>query len=644
MSGPAVPTGTAHSAHRPLHLERTELTGGLWRRWRDVNRAVSLPLARQWLERAGNLDNLRIAAGETDGRYRGPVYMDSDVYKVLESAAWELQHEGDADLADFLDRTADLLERAQQDDGYLNSHYQVAEPGGRYTRLVDSHELYCAGHLMQAAVAAHRATSDTRLLGVARRLAGHLAEVFLDGAGPGLDGHPEVETALVELYRVTGEERHLALASALVERRGRGLVGRHKHGARHRQDHLPVREAPALTGHAVRALYLEAGVVDVATETGDASLLAASARRWEDMVATRTSLTGGLGSRQVGEVFGERYELPPDLSYNETCASAASIQWSWRLLLATGRARYADLIERTLLNAFAAARSDDGRTYYKGNPLQRRPDHAEAVGDPRCRDEWFFSACCPPAVTRLVGSLEHYAATVSEHAGVPTLHLQQYTSVTLACPFADGRLGLRVRTDYPWRGTVEVTVTEAPSGPWALALRIPPWSTRTRLDTPDEKGAAVTADEHGYAVLLRSWQPGDTVVLHLDLTPRLTLPHPRIDAVRGCAAVERGPLVYCFEQTDQQDGVAVDDLALSPDTVFEEVAHDDLAGVGPTVALRTRAAAVTGRHQDGLPYRTLGGTDAVDAERPVTATAVPYFQWDNRGDGAMRVWMPLLAG
>ncbi|WP_432183330.1 glycoside hydrolase family 127 protein [Streptomyces tendae] len=644
MSGPAVPTRTARTEHRPLHLEHTELTGGLWRRWQDVNRTVSLPLARRWLEKAGNLANLRIAAGEADGRYRGPVYMDSDVYKVLESAAWELQHRGDPGLTDFVDRTAGLLERAQQEDGYLNSHYQVASPGGRYTKLVDSHELYCAGHLFQAAVAAHRSTSDTRLLTVARRLADHLAEVFLDSAGPGLDGHPEVETALVELYRVTGEERCLALACALVERRGRGLVGPHKHGARHRQDHLPVREAPALTGHAVRALYLEAGIVDVAVETGDASLLAASAHRWQDMVAFRTSLTGGLGSRQVGEVFGERYELPPDLSYNETCASAASIQWSWRLLLATGQARYADLIERTLYNAFAAARSADGRTYYKGNPLQRRPDHAEAVGDPRCRDEWFFSACCPPAVTRLVGSLEHYAATTSEHAGVPTLHLHQYTSITLACPFADGRLGLRVETDYPWQGRVEITVTEAPAGPWALALRVPPWSTRTRMDTPEEKGLAVTADEQGYAVLRRSWRPGDTVVLHLDLTPRLTLPHPRIDAVRGCAAVERGPLVYCFEQTDQQDGVPVDELALFRDAEFEEVTHSDLDGVGPTVALRTRAAAVTGGHEAGLPYRTADGPHAADTDAPVIATAVPYFQWDNRGDGAMRVWMPLLGG
>ncbi|WP_326794176.1 glycoside hydrolase family 127 protein [Streptomyces sp. NBC_01808] len=644
MEGPAVPSPGARTAHRPLRLEHAELTGGPLRQWQDVNRRVSLPLAVGWLEKAGNLRNLRIAAGEADGEFRGPVYMDSDVHKVLESAAWHLREVPDEALADFAGRTALLLERAQQDDGYLDSHYQVAAPGRRYAQLVDSHELYCAGHLIQAAVAARRSSGDTKLLAVARRFADHLADVFLPGPGPGLDGHPEVETALVELYRVTGEERYLELSAAFVERRGHGLVGRHKHGTMHRQDHLPVRTAPTLTGHAVRGLYLEAGVVDVAVETGDEELLAASVARWEDMTAAKTSLTGGLGSRQVGEVFGERYELPPDLSYNETCASAASIQWSWRLLLATGEARYADLIERTLYNAFSAARSTDGRTYYKGNPLTRRPDHAEAVGDPRCRDEWFFSACCPPAVTRLVASLEHYAATVSEHAGVPTFHLHQYAPMELACPFAGGRLGLRVETDYPWHGRVAITITEAPAGPFALALRIPPWSARTTLETPDGARLDAAPDEHGYAVVSRDWRAGEQLVLHLDLTPRLTVPHPRIDALRGSAAVERGPLVYCFEQADQEEGAEVDDLALPLGVAFEEVEHADLAGVGRTVLLRAAGLALGGAHEAGLPYRTHGGPYAEDSRCRTSVTAVPYFQWDNRGDGAMRVWVPFVSG
>ncbi|WP_063784111.1 glycoside hydrolase family 127 protein [Streptomyces sp. SBT349] len=645
MDGPALPSPTALTTHRPPRPSHLRLTGGPWLRWQRVNREVSLPLALEWLEKAGNLRNLRIAAGEAEGEYRGPVYMDSDVHKILESAAWELGHGPDAALSDFLARTAGLLERAQEEGGYLDSHYQVAQPDGRWTRLVDSHETYCAGHLMQAAVAAHRAGADPdgRLLAVARRFADLLADTFLPGPGPGLDGHPEAETALVELYRVTGERRYLELASAFVDRRGHGLVGRHKHGSAHRQDHLPVREAPTLTGHAVRGLYLEAGVVDVAAETGDAALLAASAARWADMAATRTALTGGLGSRQVGEVFGERYELPPDLAYNETCASAASVQWSWRLLLATGEARYADLIERTLYNAFGAARSADGRRYYKGNPLQRRADHAEAVGDPRCRDEWFFSACCPPAVTRLVGSLEHYAVTVSQDAGQPALHLHQFAPLELSCPLAGGGLGLRVETGYPWEGGVAVTVTQAPPEPWALALRIPPWSARTSLEVNGER-RPVERDERGYAVLRRLWRPGDTVTLHLDVAPRLTVPHPRVDAVRGCVAVERGPLVYCFEQVDQEAGTEVDDLALPPGVTFTEHAREDLDGAGRTVVLRAEAVAVTGEHEAGLPYRRHGGPHAADLRRPTAVTAVPYFQWDNRGDGAMRIWVPLLSG
>ncbi|MCG5217925.1 beta-L-arabinofuranosidase domain-containing protein [Streptosporangium soli] len=636
MHGPVVPSPDAHVAHRPPDDPHIRLTGGLWQTWQHVNRATSVPLALGWLEKSGALANFRIAAGEEEGAHRGPVYADSDVHKMLETAAWELQYGPDDTLTAFLSDTASLLERAQQDDGYLDSHYQVAEPGRRYTRLVDSHEHYCAGHLFQAAVAACRTTGGERLLGVARRLADHLCAEFLADAGPGLDGHPEVETALVELFRATGEERYLTLAARMVERRGHGLVGRHKHGARHRLDHLPVREAPAVTGHVVRALYLEAGAVDLAAETGDTALLEASAARWEDMAATRTSLTGGLGSRHVGEVFGERYELPPDLSYNETCASAASIQWSWRLLLATGEGRYADLVERTLYNAFAAARSVDGRTYYKGNPLQRRPDHAEAVGDPRCRDEWFWSACCPPSVTRLVASLPHYASTTAGD----TVFLHQYAPMELSCAHAGGTVGLRIDTDYPWDGVVTVTVDRTPPGEWALGLRVPPWSTRTWLTEPGGARREVVPDAQGRVLVRRSWRAGEQVVLELDMTPRLTVPHPRIDAVRGSAAVERGPLVYCFEQADQPAGTEVDELALPAGAELRVRDHADLPGLGRTVTIEADGLAVTGAHEAGLPYRALG---AVDERRPAVVTAVPYFQWDNRGDGAMRVWVPLVS-
>ncbi|MEU8567838.1 beta-L-arabinofuranosidase domain-containing protein [Streptomyces pathocidini] len=633
MSGPAIPTPGSPAAHRPAAFDRVELTGGPWQSWQRVTRESSLPLAFSWLEKAGNLDNLRLAAGErVDAECRGPAAMDSDLAKVLETAAYELQHGPDEAISEFIDRATTLLEAAQEDDGYLHSHSQVAKAGERWTRLVDSHEMYCAGHLLQAAVAAQRSFGDERLLAVARRFADCLVAEFLDQEDPPLDGHPEVETALVELYRATGEGRYLALARKFVDERGRGLVGTHKWGARSRIDHLPVREAPTLTGHAVRALYLEAGVVDLYLETGEESLLRASAARWEDMVATRTALTGGLGSRQVAEVFGEAYELPPDLAYNETCAQAASIQWSWRLLLATGDARYADLIERTLYNGFAAARSADGKRYYKGNPLQRRADHAEHVGDPRYRDEWFYSACCPPAFTRIVASLEHYMATTDSD----TLYVQQYAPAAVSLPLAGATVGLRIETDYPWQGAVAVTVAEAPGGEWGLALRIPPWSAADFRVEVGGSPCEMARDERGYAVVRRAWRPGDTVMLHLDMAPRLTVPHPRIDALRGCAAIERGPLVYCFEQVDQ--GVDVDELALLPDTGMRVAHHGDIPGIGRTATISVDAATAATSHETGLPYATHPA--AVRTTSRTTATAIPYYQWDNRGDGAMRVWLP----
>ena len=361
QAGPATPTAAARTAHRPLTGPGAALTAGLLHDWQRRNREASLPLALHQLEVAGNLDNLRAAAvagpagqrpigagvaGEGAG-YHGPVFMDSDVYKTLEAIGWEQAREPDSEtgqtMTGFADSTIALLEQAQQGDGYLDSYIQVSgEP--RYGRLASSHEMYCAGHLIQAAVAMRRQAGPgteklaERLLAVAQRVADHLVTTFA-GQQKGLDGHPEIETALAELYRETGHRPYLDLASQFVEQRGHGLAGDSGRGHRYLQDQVPVREAVTEEGHAVRALYLEAGVTDVASETGDADLLAVSVRRWEDMVTAKTYLTGGNGSRHSDEAFGDRFELPPDRAYNETCAAIASFQWSWRLLLATGEAR-----------------------------------------------------------------------------------------------------------------------------------------------------------------------------------------------------------------------------------------------------------------------------------------------------------------
>jgi DUF1680 family protein len=380
----------------------------------------------------------------------------------------------------------------------------------------------------------------------------------------------------------------------------------------------------------VRALYLEAGVTDVATETNDAKLLDTSRQRWDDMVTTKTALTGGNGSRHEGESFGDRFELPPDRAYNETCAAIASFQWSWRLLLAAGDAKYADHMERVLYNGFAGAISSDGMRFFYVNPLQRRVDHYEK-DDPGRRREWFKCACCPPNIMRLLASLHHYLATSRDD----TLTIHQYA--TAAVTGAD--LGVLVETNYPWDGLITLRVTSAPDEVRELALRVPAWSAAPALtvNKPDQSPQRVPVPPDRYLRLRRGWRAGDEVRLRLDMTPRLTYPDSRVDAVRGCVAIERGPLVYCVEQTDQ--AARLDELAVLPGAPLAERAVT-LPGIGSTIQV-----TAPGRHVPAGPAAALATSAAAPAppgedDRAVTLTAIPYFQWDNRGPGAMRVWIP----
>ncbi len=590
--GPAYPTATASVAHRPLDGPGVRLTAGLLARWQQRNRDASLPLALRKLEVAGNLDNLRLAITGVGGPYRGPVFMDSDIYKTLEAVSWELGREPGPALAEFAAETTALLGKAQQPDGYLNSYKQVTgDP--HFTKLESSHELYCAGHLIQAAVAADRCFDNEALLEVGRRFADHLVGQFAGREG-GLDGHPIVETALVELYRQTGTRAYLDLASQFVDQRGHGLIGDSGFGIRYLQDHQPVRKTVAEVGHAVRALYLEIGVVDVAVETGDAELLAASIARWDHMTATKTALTGGNGSRHSGEAFGDAYELPPDRAYNETCAAIASFHWSWRLLLATGAAKYAELMERVLYNGFGGAIAADGQRFFYVNPLQRRSDHFED-DDPGRRREWFSCACCPPNIMRLIASLAHYVATVAGD----TLYLHQFAGSQVTADLPAGHLVLDVSTDYPWSGSVELAVAQCPAGECGIAVRVPSWSQEVAVSL-NNQAISPSADGQGYLVVTRQWRPGDTLTVNLDTRPRLTYPRRRIDALRGTVAIERGPLVYCFEQVDQPGEVDLEDLAIGIGALSERA--ETVPAIGPTVVIEADAVRLPPAASSGLPY------------------------------------------
>lgn len=646
--GPATPGPirlgpTNHAALRPA--ESAQISAGFWQRTRQVNARVSIPQGPALLESSGNLHNLRLAAGTATGDYRGDLpFLDSDVTKWLEAASWQMADPDGGDPSTFpqgLDVAAmiRLLAEAQRDDGYVQSWYQVVKPGRRFMELDWGHELYCAGHLIQAAIAHHRATGGDELLFIARRFADHIDDTFgVDKTIDGVCGHPEIETALVELYRETGERRYLDLAGYFIDRRGHGLLG--KDGDRrqpldYHQDHIPVREAQNVAGHAVRQLYLLAGATDVATETGEVALRSAMERLWESMTATKTFLTGGVGSRHEWEDFGDPYELPPDRTYCETCAAIASIQWSWRLALLTGRARYSDLVERTLFNGFLAGVSLDGLRWLYVNPLQVRDGYTGHAGDQGARRTlWFRCACCPPNVMRLLASLPHYLASTDGDG----LQLHQYATGS----YGGSEMAVRVLTDYPWNGRIQITVDSPADQEWTLALRIPQWCSRYQVEVdgqPIEQGA-----DQGWLRIHRRWHAGDTVTLTLAMEPRLVSADPRVDAIRGCVAIERGPLVHCLEQVDQGGAPSLDDVVLDTEAELTcEHRPDLLEGVTTVRAtgwFRPRPEAEHG----WWPYRAVGGREGAAAPPArgagIELTAIPYYSWANRSDGGMRVWLP----
>ncbi|HET9142027.1 glycoside hydrolase family 127 protein [Actinophytocola sp.] len=635
IAGPVWPLATARLAVRPLGLDQVGLTTGFWARWQRQNRDATVPHALGWLERDGSVDNLRrVAAGES-GPHQGMWFSDSDVHKVLEALSWDLGREPSADLSAAVAELTGVLRGAQGADGYLNSYVQAGHEV-RWDNLAMSHELYCIGHLIQAGVAHRRGTGRDDLLTVARRAADCVVAEFGGQRRKDTDGHPVIEMALVELYRETGVPAYLDLARQLIDVRGRRVLDPKGHfDSVYYQDATPVREQTTVVGHAVRALYLLSGVVDVYTETGEAALLDSAVRQWESLVATKTYLNGAVGSRFDGESFGDEYELPPDLVYGETCATIAGMMLSWRLLLATGQSRFADHFERALFNLFAGSTSIRRTAFFYNNPAQRRvarpaaptgtrPRRADAPGT---RPEWFECACCPPNIMRTIASLGGYVATESD-AGV---QVQQYIPATIRT--ACGALDLA--TGYPLDGAVALTVAETVARPWTLALRVPDWCARAGATV---NGTPAGTQAEGYLEIGRQWSAGDRVVLTLPMPARLTVPHPAVDAVRGSVAVERGPLVYCFESPDQPDDVDLNHVELIVTEPLTEEHRPDLLGDG-TVVVCAQGVVRDDSAWGATGWATLGA-EPVTAGHRVELTAIPYHLWANRGPSVMRIFIP----
>jgi DUF1680 family protein len=606
------------------------LEGGFWADLQQLNHEVVIDHCEQWTGKVGWIGNFDGAASGEPFDHAGVEFVDSEVYKLLEAMATEIGRTGDEALEARFTALAERVASAQDESGYLHTAFGRPWQRPRYSDLEWGHELYCFGHLFQAAAARVRSGRGGVLVDVARRLADHVHEEFGPTGRVAVCGHPEIELALVELHRALGDPRHLELAGLFVERRGTGTLKPIEFGSAYFQDDVPVREAEVLRGHAVRALYLSAGAVDVAVETGDAALLGAVRGQWDRTLARRTYLTGGMGARHRDEAFGDDFELPPDRAYAETCAAIASVMVAHRLLLATGEPAYADVIERTLFNAVVCAVREDGRAFFYSNTLHQRtrgeePSDASphAGAQAGLRAPWFEVSCCPTNLARTLAGLSTLFASRTEAC----LHLHQFGDLSVSTEL-DGRpVQVRMRTGYPHDGEVRLDLPAGLPAHTAVALRVPAWARGgATLVVGGGEPATTTTD---VATIAGPLQPGAVAILRLPLSSRFVTADHHVDALRGQVALEKGPLVLAVEDRDLPEGVTVNDIVLEPDAGVEET--DD----GALVTVRASAPVDEPWPYHPHPARPAGADGTSHQVR-----FRPYHRWGNRGPTTMRVWAP----
>ncbi|MBT3378843.1 MAG: glycoside hydrolase family 127 protein [Lentisphaerae bacterium] len=626
------------STSRPIPLESTRITGGFWQARIDVNRDVTLPLQHRHCKDTGRLD----AFAWEDGKPNQPHHFwESDCAKWIEAAAYSLVHNPDPELEAQVDAYAELLAESQCADGYLNSFYQRVRPNKRWTNLRDMHELYCAGHLMEGAVAYHEATGKRTLLDVLSRYADHIARMFgpEEGKRRGYPGHEEIELALVKLYHATGNVKHLALAAFFVNERGtqphyfddeakaRGDEPRTYHHGNYdyTQAHLPVRRQKTAEGHSVRACYLYAGMASVAAETEDEELFAACRRIWDNITQRRMYIHGGIGSSRFGERFSFDYDLPNEDAYAETCAAIALVFFAHRMLQIEPDSRYADVMERALYNGVISGVSLDGKRFFYDNFLASHPPYQRFNGQKSPeRQEWFGCACCPPNLARLLASLNGYLYTQTDDA----IWTHLYGTSEVTTKLANTPVTLTQTTDYPWDGDVVVEVAPERPATFTIALRKPAWCHEATVTV---KGETVEGpDESGYIALRREWQQGDRIVLTLAMPVERIEAHPSVRHDAGRVALQRGPILYCLEEAD--NGKDLYDVLLPTDAeLTAATSGSPFEGVPIITGPAKRRDTATWSDQLYRP----AGTPLVETE----ITAIPYFLWANRGIGEMITWI-----
>lgn len=618
------------SPHAKLHgvpVSAVRMDEGFWAERRRVNVEVSIPTLLELLEQNGAVDNFRRLSGRKQVVRRGPLYTDSDIYKWMEAVAFVLQSGPNPKLRAQMDTLAGEVLAAQEASGYLNTYYTRENLDKRHGEMTRGHELYCLGHMLQAGIAYFRATGDRRLMDGGIRMVNYLMEHFGPGKKPIMEGHPEIELALIELYRTTGDKRFLEFAAYIL-----GGDERNKLSQRdlvYLFTGKPFTARTRLEGHAVRAMYAASGATDYFLETGDAGYWKTLRTLWDDMVMRKMYVTGGIGSRAQGEAFGEPYELPNQQAYTESCAAIGNMIWNYRMLAATGDAKYTDVLERALYNSVNSGISLEGNLYCYRNPL-------ELLGNPedKIRNPWYATTCCPPNLERILASLPGYMYSTSKDG----LYVNLYHSSLMSWKLEDGtELRVTQRTRYPWDEKVDLTVAPAAAKEFTLYLRVPGWSSRAAITV---NGAPVPgAPAAGqYFPIKRAWKAGDQVSVALDMAVRVTAANRRVREDLGKVAVERGPLVYCMEQIDQPQGIEWHEVTLTlrkdPGTGFQVKDRTDVLG-GITV-LQHEAAVDAAPSELYVPLEQASSTTT----RRTTATLIPYYTFHNRGITAMQVWIP----
>lgn len=630
---------------REVSLTKIKVEDSFWSERQKLIADVVIPFQEKVLnddvegvEKSHALANFRIAAGLEEGEFYGMVFQDSDVAKWLEGAAYSLILKPDAELERRADEIIEVIEKAQQPDGYLNTYFTIKEPEHRWQNLEECHELYCAGHMMEAAVAYYDATGKDRLLKVMERMADHIGGRFGTDKQPGIPGHQEIEIGLMRLYHATGKEKYRELAQYFIDERGKnpdffkeeserrgwthfGLGA----GADYNQSFAPVREQKTAEGHSVRAVYMYTAMADLAHTTGEKELLDACEAIWDNITQKRMYLTGGIGSSGEGEAFTIDYDLPNDMAYAETCASIGLAFFAKKMLDIRPSNKYAEILERVLYNGILSGMQLDGKRFFYVNPLEANPGvSGKLLGYKHVltqRPGWFACACCPPNLVRMVMSLGKYAWSQSENVIYSHLYVGGRAELDQAV--------IEVESKFPWEGKVTYVVNPKQEGEsFTLAVRIPSYAKETEVLLNGVRSESLDEKE-GYAYITRQWQRVERVEISFEMPVRRIYCNTKVRDNENCVALMRGPIVYCFERVD--NGADIQELrVLKEEKIRAEVCSDGLLK-GMTL-LQVKG----GRMKSGEELYT----ECRPVLEPCEMMAIPYFAWGNRGENQMRVWMP----